>query len=208
MIGLAKHRWWVCAGVGLCAALLTGCRSQAHITDTAQSGSEQLLLSTTADSVIRSIDFHPLAHHKVYLDASKVGSQGNGYLAYRIREELGRCGAHLVETADDADVVVEVGVGAYGTDSINQTFGISGADRLPDINFAVSDTQYATSQLSMSAYDRATGQAIWHAGPLRADGVIRQRRVLGTGPYYSGTVEHPESRIRRIYPGWSWCSGR
>ncbi len=180
-------------------AALTGCRSTTRITDTAQTGSQQLLLSTTVDSVICSIDFSPLAFRDVYLDTSQLGAQSTGYAVYKIREQLCGAGVILNESRDEADLVLEVGMAAFGTDSNNQTFGFIGAFQLPEVNFCVTDTQYGTTQLSMFAYQRESGDVVWCCGPLRADAHQRIQRVLGTGPYYSGNIVHPAERTR---PEW------
>lgn len=177
-----------------------GCRSTARVTDTAETGSQQLLLNKSVDAVVNSIDFYPLANRVAFLDTAGLGDQGDGYLGYRIRQQLGICGVRLAETREDAEIVVEAGLAAYGTDSQNLTFGLTETDALPEINLCVRDTQFGVAQLSFFAVERASGEVIWHAGPMRADSYQRVGRVLGVGPFHSGTIEHPANRVRRNSP--------
>lgn len=189
--------WWLTlAGV----ISVTGCRTTVRITDTPQSGSQQLLLNGSVDAAVRCVEFAPLASQSVYLDAVKLESVGDGYLIYRIREEMALSGVRLAETREEADVIVEAGLAAYGTDSHNAILGVTETDRLPELNIAVRDMQFGVAKLSMFAYERESGAMIWHSGPKRVDGYQRIRKVLGVGPIFDGTIEHPANRFGRISP--------
>lgn len=179
----------------------TGCRSSVRVTDTPQTGTQQLLLNASVDAVVRCIDFSPLAGREVYLDATRLEDAGDGYLVYRIREELALSGVRLAESRDEVEVIVEAGLAAYGTDSHNAVFGITETDYLPEINVCVRDTQFGVTKLSMFARERESGVVIWHSGPMRADGYQRIRKLLGLGPFFDGTVEHPTNRVRRLDAG-------
>ena len=190
--------WWL---LGVVVFGVTGCRSTVRVTDTLQTGSQQLLLNASVDAVVRCIDFTPLAGCTVYLDASILEEAAGGYLVYRIREQMGLSGVRLAETREDAEVIVEAGLAAYGTDSHNAVFGVTETDQFPEINLCVRDMQFGVAKLSMFAFERASGAAIWHSGPKRADGYQRIRKVLGVGPIFDGTVEHPANRVRRLDSG-------
>jgi hypothetical protein len=164
------------------------------VTDTPQTGSQQLLLNASVDAVVRCIDFSPLASRRVYLDTD-LETVGEGYLVYRIREAMGLSGVFLAETREEAEVVVEAGLAAYGTDSHNAVLGITEADQLPELNLAVRDMQFGVAKLSMFAFERESGALIWHSGPKRADGYQRMRKLFGAGPFFDGTVEHPADRF-------------
>lgn len=172
----------------------TGCRTTVRVTDTPQTGSQQLLLNASVDAVVRCIDFSPLASRRVYLDTD-LETVGEGYLVYRIREAMGLSGVFLAETREEAEVVVEAGLAAYGTDSHNAVLGITEADQLPELNLAVRDMQFGVAKLSMFAFERESGALIWHSGPKRADGYQRMRKLFGAGPFFDGTVEHPADRF-------------
>jgi len=184
-------------GLGTVVALgASGCRTTVRITDTPQTASEQLLLNTSVDAVARCIDFGQLSDRSVYLDAPSLDGIGGGYLVYRIREEMALSGVRLANSREEAEVIVEAGLAAYGTDSHNSIFGITETDQLPEINLCVRDTQYGVAKLSMFAVERETGAIIWYSGPMRADGWQRMRKSLGVGPIIDGTIEHPANRVR------------
>lgn len=181
--------------IGMVVIIITGCRSTVRITNTTESASQQLLLNSTADAVIRSFDFSPLAGRLCYLDTSGLGDTGKGYVNYRIREEMGCSGVRLAESRDDAEVVVEAGAAVYGTDSYNSSVGVTGASQIPDVNLCVGDTQFGVSKMSLFAVERESGATIWHSGTLRADSRQDIRNTFGTGPRFSGTIVHPANRV-------------
>jgi len=191
---------WLALVTAFSAFGATGCQTTVRVTDTPQTGSQQLLLNASVDAAVRCIEFAPLAERRVYLDAEHLEGLGDGYLIYRIREQMGLSGVHLAETRDDAEVIVEAGLAAYGTDSHNAILGVTETDQLPEINLCVRDTQYGVAKLSMFAHERASGAMIWHSGPKRADGYQRMRKVLGVGPIFDGTFEHPANRVGRLAP--------
>lgn len=193
-----KTRWnRPLVGLTLVLALLTplGCKSTVRVTDTAETGTQQLLLSSSADAVICSFDFTPLAGRLVYLDTTNMGTASAGYVAYRIREQMGTFGVRLADTHDAADVIVEAGMAAYGTNSRKDTAGITDVDRLPDFYVLVQDVQYGVAKLSLFAREKSTGEVIWHSGTMRADSYHQTRKVLGGRPHYSGTIQHPATRL-------------
>ena len=184
-------------GLLLVLAVLSpvGCKSTVRVTDTAQSGTQQLLLSSSADAVICSFDFTPLAGRLVYLDTTNMGTASAGYVAYRIREQMGTYGVRLADSQEAADVIVEAGMAAYGTDSRKDSAGITDVDRLPDFYVFVQDVQYGVAKLSLFAREKSTGEVIWHSGTMRADSYQEIRKVLGGRPRYSGTIQHPATRV-------------
>src|SRR5690606_10889657 len=120
----------------------------------------------------------------------------SGYLKYRIREQMSRYGIRLAEDRDEADVIVEVGVAAFGTDSEKFSMGLGKNSRLPEVNLSRHDAQYGVVQLSMFAYLRESGVPIWQSGPLRANASHQQRKFLGIGPLRNGTNELPADKTR------------
>ncbi|GAA4442767.1 hypothetical protein GCM10023155_50210 [Bremerella cremea] len=166
-----------------------------RVTDTAQTGSQQLLLNSSADAVICSFDFSPLASRRCYLDTTGLGNGNNGYVAYRIREQMAMYGVRLADARDQADIIVEAGLSAYGTDSRQDTIGITDADQIPDVYLYIRDRQFGVAKLSLFAREKETGNMIWHSGTMRADAYQDIRKVLGTGPYYSGSIQHSGTRV-------------
>lgn len=185
---------WLALAVATVGA--SGCRSTVRMTDTTQTGSQQLLLNSSADAVIRAIDFGPLAGRSAYLDPEGLGDKSDKYLPYRIREQMAIAGVRLAESREDAEIIVQAGLAAYGTDSNLSTLGVTDSDQLPDINLGVRHTQYGVAKLSMFAIERESGTLVWQSGPVRADSCLGIRKPFGMGPFYSGTIEHPANRTR------------
>lgn len=187
----------ICWTLSAVVLLAGGCKSTVRITDSAESGTQQLLMNSSADAVICSFDFSPLADRLCYLDTSGLGKANTGYLPYRIREQMGIHGVRLADSQDAAEVIVEAGLAAYGTDSRKDTLGVTDVDRLPDLYLCVDDVQYGVAKLSLFAREKKTGAVIWHSGTMRADSYQDIRKVLGTGPHYSGTIQHSGTRVSR-----------
>ena len=68
------------------------------MTDTAKTGTQQLLLSTSLENVVCSIDFGPLVGRNCFFDTSGLGDESDGYVTYRIRQELIAHGVRLAES--------------------------------------------------------------------------------------------------------------
>lgn len=181
--------------IGLAVVLASGCQSTIPVANTSASGSQQLLLSSSADAVICSFDFSPLAGRHCYLDTSGLGAESAGYVPFRIRQQMYAAGVRLAETKADADVIVEAGLSAYGTDSEKDEIGVTNANSIPDFYLYIRNTQYGVVKLSMYAREKESGNIIWETGSMRADSYQENRNVLGTGPYYSGTIQHSANRF-------------
>jgi hypothetical protein len=173
-----------------------GCRSTVSVTNTAETASQQLLLNTSADAAVCSLDFRPLAGRTCFLETSGLGGQSSGYLPYRIRRQMFTQGARLVDDRENAEVIVEAGLAAYGTDSQKDEVGIADANSIPDIDLCIRETQYGVAKLELFAWEKASGNVIWESPMMRADSYQVIRKVLGTGPYYSGTIRHSANRLR------------
>lgn len=114
---------------------------------------------------------------------------------YRIREQLITSGVRLADSRDESDVIIEAGLSAYGTDSQTDKTGILGTNALPDVYLFIRNHQYAVAGLSMFAWEKESGAAVWQTGPIRAHNFQENRKVLGTRPFYSGIIEHPAEQF-------------
>lgn len=192
---MIRLRQDIAVWLGLCAAFGMGCRSTVSYTNTDASASQQLLLSSSSDQVIRCFDFTPLAGQCCYLDTTGLAEEKDGYLRYRIREQLISQGVRLTEDRDAAEVQIEAGLHVYGTDSQRDEVGITDADSIPDIHLCVKGTQFGVVQLSMFAWEKESGAVIWNTPAMRADSYQVVRKIMGAGPYYSGSIEHSTHRL-------------
>src|SRR4051812_40160233 len=99
------------------ALALTGCGTT-KMTDTPRSATEMLLVSQAVDYAVARIDFSPLAGQAVFLDASALEKDvvDKGYLISLVRQQLLAHGALIQEERWRALYVLELRVGAIGTD--------------------------------------------------------------------------------------------
>lgn len=171
--------------------LAAGCTTTHRTTDTSRSATEELLLNSALECALSTIDFGFFAGMNVYYDGSNLEALDKGWINHRLRESLLTRGASLIATRDDADVVVEAAVGTYGTNNNAKTIGIHNFNMLPDVTLSRAENQFGSTSLSVFATDRATGQLLWRSGPSRCDSHLRTRYLLGGGPFYNGTIQHP-----------------
>ena len=172
---------------------LSGCASYStKITGSERSGSEQLLLTGASDQAIGGINFSPIAGAKVYLDPVNVGAVDAGWLIFSLRREMARQGLLLVEGKEEAKVIVEAAIAAYGTDEVNRsvtppTVSSVGGLPLPSSGgtpaaFSRTNRQDAVVKLALFAYDVATRRLIWESGQvIRTESL--DRRFFGTNEY-------------------------
>src|SRR6516225_677330 len=103
----------------LVAALPSAGCTTVKMTGTPRSGSEQLLLTGAWDSALCRVDFSPLAGSKVFVDPERVTVVDRDWIITTIRRTLAEQGVLLENEKKNAQVILEVAVGAYGTDERN-----------------------------------------------------------------------------------------
>ena len=172
---------------------LSGCASFAtKITGSERSGSEQLLLTGAADRAIECVNFGPIAGSRVYLDTTNVGAVDAGWVIFSLRRAMARQGVLLVEEKDDAELIVEASIAAYGTDEVNRSVAppsVSAVGGLPlpssgetPAAFSRKNRQDAVVKLALFAADATTHRLVWESGPVLQTESL-DRRFLGTNEY-------------------------
>lgn len=192
-------------GVISCAVVLAGCGTLKTRTAT-----EQLLVSDAIERSVAEFDFTPLAGKNVFLDTqymSRVASQvflNSDYIRSCLRENMMTAGCVLQENRDDADLIIEVRVGALGTDGHEVNYGIPASQplntaaaafsgtplipTLPEVSLAKKDECRAAAKIRLFAYDRQTLQAVWVPGSTHGESIARSTWVLGAGPFERGSI--------------------
>ncbi len=177
-------------GVAVVAAMaMGGCANfSARITGTPRAGSEQLLLTGTADRAIACLDFRPLAGARVYLDTSRVAAADAGWVIFGLRRAMARQGLLLVDERREAAVIVEAAVAAYGTDEVDRRLSTpnvvpTGPIPIPAANlgsyaFGRKSRQDAVVKLALVGFDAATRRLIWESGTV-VDVETFDRRFIG-----------------------------
>lgn len=169
-------------------------------TDTTRAATEMLLVSQAVDKAVGRIDFTPLKGKAVHLDVSMIDATtvDKGYVISSIRQQLLAYGAHVMEDKRDAAYVVEARVGAVGTDRHSLLFGspqitvpaiVPGIPTsIPEIALYKRTDQKGVAKLAVFAYNRVTGRAVWQSGLVEDVSRLKDRWVLGSGPYSSGSI--------------------
>ena len=189
-----RARW-----AGLLVLVLGGCGTT-RTTDTTRAATEMLLVSQAVDRAVGQIDFSPLKGRAVHLDVSMIdtGTVDKGYVVSSIRQQLLAHGALVMEDKRDAVYIVEARVGAVGTDRHSLLFGspqitvpavVPGIPTsIPEIALYKRTDQKGVAKLAVFAYNRVTGRAVWQSGIVEDVSRLKDRWVLGSGPYSTGTI--------------------
>ncbi|MDR2170067.1 MAG: hypothetical protein LBP59_07995 [Planctomycetaceae bacterium] len=169
--------------------------------DTARTGTEQLLISNAIDSAVGKINFRPLGDRRVYLNTSAINEiTDNKYLTMALRQHLATSGGILCDDESDADYIIDVRAGAVGTDRDDLLVGIpsisvpvipgaslSGA-AIPEIPFIRRTKQIGVAKIAVFAYNKKTGRPIWASGNNMSESRAQNLWFAGTGPLAYGTI--------------------
>jgi len=173
---------------------MVGCASS-RTSDTARTGTEQVLLSNAIDRTLGNVSFDQLGGRKVFIDDKYLDSVvDKGYVMGSLRHKTLAAGGQLAKDADSADLVIEPRSGGVGTDSEESFIGIPKLSVpgspivLPDIKFASRQTQLGTAKIGLVAYDPKTGASFGLGGQTTAVTKHDDLYVLGVGPFRSGAV--------------------
>lgn len=149
----------------------------------------------------------------VFLDSQFIRSiRSNGvvdsnYVVSCLRELAIRDGCILQESRDEADYIVEIRMGALGTDNHVINYGIPGSSAvnqtaslltsapipaIPEISLAKKDERRAAAKISLFAYDRETREPVWQTGTIMGLSKAKSTWVLGAGPFHKGDIYKEE----------------
>lgn len=160
-------------------------------------------MSDAIDNAIDEIDFAALGGKDVYFDPKFLkGVVDENYIVSALRQRLLASGCVLRERREDATYVVEVRAGAVGTDRQELVFGLPAVNvpnfvpgmpatvpsSLPELPLAKKTNQKAVAKISVYAYNRETGLAVWQSGVEPSTSMARDTWVLGAGPFRRGQI--------------------
>jgi len=202
---------WRRALAGVLLVILAGGCSSIRTSDPGRTATEQLLLSTTADRSVAQMDLSVLADRKVFLDTSNLEAYDKGYIIGSVSDALGRQGALLAGSKDDAEVIVAIRSGAFSVDrSESLILGVpaivvpvpfSGPMELPEVPFVKKVGQTSFAKFALFAYEKDTGRQLLSTGPISTTSYYNRWTILGFAilntdiPEKSGrsSPEKPES---------------
>lgn len=192
-----------------CSLLLAvGCTS-ASSSNTARTGTEQLLVSNAVDQALSKVDFQAFGEHKVFVDDKYLECVDKNYVLSSVRHRVLMQGAQLVPKPEDAELVLEIRSGAVGTNTANSFLGIPqiqipGMFSTPEIKLINRVNQTGTAKIGLVAYDAKTHQVLGDGGVSLAKSDENNWYVFGIGPWQNGTVKKEVDRGRPRYASQPW----
>lgn len=155
--------------------LFTGGCAWFKNTEPPRSATEQLLLSTSADRAMASVDLKRFANQRVFLSTNYFSSYDAPYAIGDIRDALSRAGALLETNPANADIIIEARAGALSADSADTLIGVpssglpipmAGSVSIPEIALYKSSTQMGYAKIALLAYGAHSRAHIFSSGPL------------------------------------------
>jgi len=191
----------------LCA--LSGCG-----TTNQRTGTEQMLMSDAVDMSISRIDFRPLAGLRAYLDTTYIRPTplpgmpmqlvNADYVISGLRQALFAARCQLVDTRDEADIIIEPRLGTLGNNGHEVVYGLpqtnslaqasatlSGAPLLPplpELSVGRSHSQFGLAKVAVFAYDRKTREPVWQSGIEKSESTAKNTWFVGAGPFQRGSI--------------------
>ena len=190
-----------------CTAFLLVTRCTSTITsNTSRTAKEQLLLSGAVERSISKVDLSALGGRKVFIEDKFLECVDKPFIVGSIRHQVMRSGARLADTAETADVVMELRSGGVGTDTSESFLGtpeifLPGLLTVPEIHFAERKTQFAFAKLGMVLYDAKTRELLGDGGVTLARSDDNNWFVLGVGPFQNGSLRENVNIEKRDTPG-------
>lgn len=204
--GQALARWF---SLVLSIAVVAGCG-----TTNQRTGTEQMLMSDAVDMSISRIDFRPLAGRKAYLDTTYIRPAAMpgipqhlvnaDYVVSGLRQALFAAHCELVDTKEDAEVIIEPRLGTLATNGHEVVYGIpqtnalaqasatlSGAPLLPplpELSVGRSHSQFGLAKVAVFAYDKNTREPVWQSGIEKSESTAKNTWFVGAGPFQRGTI--------------------
>lgn len=193
-----------CLGVS-CLMLVLGCTST-KTSNTARTGTEQLLISNAVDQALAKVDFSPMAGKKVLVEEKYLDSVDKGYVISSVRHHVLHAGGQLAVKPEEADIILELRSGGIGTDNSDAYLGVPGITlpgmvALPDVKLITRSRQSAFAKLGLVAMDAKTHQELGAGGMSLAMSDDNNWYVMGVGPYRQGSMEKEVKNS--LNTGWS-----
>jgi len=188
---------WSILMIALTVAIC-GCGST-RVPGGGRGASEELLLSLSIDRAVGKLNLAVLAGHAVFLDAVNLGEVSyTSYLTGALRQHLLASGARLVDSPDDATVIVEARAGAVATARHDTLVGIpettvpavvlGAAATLPEVAVVKKTLNIGVAKVGVFAYRADNGVGVWQSGMRESQSVSQDNWYLGVGPFQSGDV--------------------
>jgi hypothetical protein len=179
---------------GLMSLILMGCATQKE-SHTARTGIEQLLVSSAIDQSLDKVQLEPLKGKQVFVETKYLDCVDKNYIIVSLHHRLLTQNVVLVDKPDNADVILEVGSGAVGTDGQELFVGIPEIPlpppspiAIPKLALITRTKMNGTAKLLVVAYDARTKAPLLMPGTSLARSDQNNWNIMGAGPMLSGSV--------------------
>lgn len=191
-------------GLAACLALVLGACASAAETTPARTATEQLLVTRAADAAAADFAMALPPGAAVFLEVSNARGEGADYAASGLREAVLRSGARIAPGRAQADVVVEVRLGALSIDKMHRVMGIPRLTvpvspafttvTVPELSAYSRTVRKGVAEYNLFAYEAATGRPIALGGRMGGAARIRSHTLFMIFSWGERELQPQESR--------------
>lgn len=175
------------AAVVASAAVLAGCATSQE-TNPARTATEQLLISHAAERAAQQFTLALPPGVRVFFDTTYFQGEGSDYAISALRETVLKQGRFLAPSRGEADVIVELRMGALSLDRMNRVLGIPrltvpvsaalNTATIPELSLYSRRDSQGVAEFSAFAYDAKTGAPIAVGGRFAGGTRIRSHTLF------------------------------
>jgi len=172
--------------------LLSGC-GRVRQTLPARSAMEQFLISTAADRAVERIPAAQQKGRKVFVDVSSLECYDKPYVTQRIRQAVLHGGGSLADSAEGAEVLLQVASGGLSINERNYLLGIPELPlpipfageylRLPELPIFKVIFFRGRAKLLFNAVDPASGEQLYQIPAAYGKSMNSYWWILFLGPF-------------------------
>jgi hypothetical protein len=191
-----------------------------RVTDPYATATELFLESEATRQAVQQINVSFMRDRKVYVDTNYLSTirensevlsfkqtpQPYLFLVAELRARLLLGGARLVETRQEAEVIVEVRTGGISVDHEEDLLGLASITvptevvasvpfTTPELAILKSTKQYGYASVAIVAYWRDTGEVVSSSGPFVGRTNREDYWILGIGPRTVGNIPPAQKTV-------------
>jgi hypothetical protein len=126
------------------------------------------------------------------------------YVISGLRQALFAAHCELVDSKDEAEVIIEPRLGTLATNGHDVVYGVpqtnalaqasatlSGAPLLPpipELSIGRSHSQFGLAKVAIFAYDKVSREPVWQSGIEKSESTAKNTWFVGAGPFQRGTI--------------------
>ena len=192
----------VCAQlvVLLSFSCFTGCTT-IRVTDPPRTASEQFLMSEAAALAVGQLSFESLSARKVFVETTYFAAEAKAFVIGQLRGSLLGAGVTLVDTKDQAEIILEVRSRSVGIDRHGSLVGIPSIPlpafaaaspvasvTTPELPLFKKIKQHGFASIAFISYWRDSGEIVSSSGPFVGRTMREDFWFFGFGPRTVGNI--------------------